>query len=264
VAVVGKAPHADTLRRSSTVDDVAAEITGLGRRALTLRVDLRDEAACEAAVACAIAHFGHVDALVNSAGALWWADVAETPVKKFDLVVGVNVRAAFVLSHALLPHMMQRRWGHIVMMSPPVDVAACGHHGAFAVSKFGMTMLAHAIAEEAAEHNVTAHALWPATAIENDTTDPFPTDRSPSDGASLAGGRDSQAAEWRSPDILGDATVALLAREPSSRPGRAWIDETVLCEEGVTDFRRYRAVRGVLPRRVFHAAPPNARNREEE
>src|SRR5205823_788890 len=88
----------------------------------------------------------------------------------FDLIMGINVRAAFVLSQAVLPHMIRQRWGHIVMMSPPVEPAACARHGAYSVSKFGMTMIATAIADEAAEHNVTAHALWPATAIESYAT----------------------------------------------------------------------------------------------
>src|SRR4029078_3649825 len=99
-----------------------------------------------------------------------WADVVDTPVKKFDLIMGINVRASFVLSHAVLPHMVKNKWGHIVMMSPPVDRAAIAHHGAYAVSKFGMTMIAEAIAEEHERDNVTAHALWPATAIESYAT----------------------------------------------------------------------------------------------
>src|SRR6185295_532021 len=159
-------------------------------------------------------------------------DVAETPVKKFDLIMGVNVRAAFVLSRAVLPHMVHRRWGHVVMMSPPVDASACAHHGAYAVSKFGMTLVAQAIADEVGDSNVTAHALWPATAIESYATINFGL------GA---------PEHWRKADILADALVALSAREPSARRGRAWIDEAVLRDDGVTDFAKYQCVPGVEP-----------------
>jgi len=93
-------------------------------------------------------------------------------------------------------------------------------------------MIAHAIAEEAREHNVTAHALWPATAIESYATINFGL-----------GGPEM----WRKADILADCTVALLAREPSARPGKAWIDEDLLREEGVTDFSKYQCVPGVEP-----------------
>lgn len=232
VVVAAKTEVADNPRLPGTIHDVAREAAALGVEALAVKLDVRDDAACDAAVARAIERFGRIDALVNNAGALWWADVVETPVKKFDLIMGINVRAAFVLSHAVLPHMMKQRWGHVVMMSPPVDTSAVAHHGAYAVSKFGMTMVAQAIAEEAADHNVTAHALWPATAIESYATMNFGL-----------GGPEL----WRKPDILADATIALLSREPSARRGRAWIDEVLLREEGVTDFSKYQCVPGSEP-----------------
>jgi citronellol/citronellal dehydrogenase len=139
--------------------------------------------------------------------------------------------------------MIQRRYGHIVMMSPPVELSMCTHHGAYAVSKFGMTMIASAITGECAEHNVTAHALWPATAIESYATINFGL-----------GGPEM----WRKADILADATVALLAREPSARPGKAWIDEILLREEGVTDFSKYQCVPGVEPPQFPLSAVPQA------
>lgn len=242
VVIAAKTEVAENPRLPGTIHDVAREVEALGRRALAVKVDVRDESACEAAVAQTIERFGRIDALINNAGALWWADVTGTPVKKFDLIVGINVRASFVLSHAVLPHMIARKYGHIVMMSPPVDVTVCAHHGAYAVSKFGMTLLAHAIAGEYADHNVTAHALWPATAVESYATKNFGL-----------GGPEI----WRKADILADATVALLAREPSARPGKAWIDEAVLREDGVTDFSRYQCVPGVEPPHFPFSAIPN-------
>jgi citronellol/citronellal dehydrogenase len=219
-------------RLPGTIYDVAREVEALGTKALPIKLDVRDDAACELAVADALKEFGRIDALVNNAGALWWADVTETPVKKFDLIMGINVRASFVLSRAVLPSMIKNRYGHIIMMSPPVDISACAHHGAYAVSKFGMTMIALAIAEEAAAHNVTAHALWPATAIESYATMNFGL-----------GGPEL----WRKADILSDATLALLSKEPSARPGQAWIDEALLRSEGVTDFTKYQCVPGSEP-----------------
>ena len=241
LVIAAKTEIADNPRLPGSIHDVASEVQALGRRALPVKLDVRDESACEAAVSKALEHFGRIDALVNNAGALWWADVAETPVKKFDLIMGINVRASFVLSHAVLPDMMRRRYGHIVMMSPPVDAAAVAHHGAYAVSKFGMTMIAQAIALEAKDYNVTAHALWPATAIESYATMNF----------GLGGPE-----VWRKADILADATVAPLAREPSARAGKAWIDETLLREEGVTDFSKYQCVEGAEPPQFPFSALP--------
>lgn len=243
VVIAAKTEVADNPRLPGTIHDVAREVEALGRRALPLKLDVRDADACEAAVAKTVEHFGRIDALVNNAGALWWADVVETPVKKFDLIVGINVRASFVLAHAALPHMIKNRWGHIVMMSPPVDPSAVGHHGAYAVSKFGMTMIAQAIADECQPHNVTANALWPATAIESFATMNF----------GLGGPE-----VWRKADILADATLALLTKEPSARKGRAWIDEELLRSEGVTDFSRYQCVPGSEPPHFPFSALPRA------
>jgi len=232
IVIAAKTDVEENPRLPGTIFDVAREVEEIGGRALAIKLDVRDESACEAAVAQAIGHFGRIDVLINNAGALWWADVVDTPVKKFDLIMGINVRASFVLSHAVLPHMIKQKYGHILMMSPPVDPSAVAHHGAYAVSKFGMTMIAQAIAEEGREHNVTAHALWPSTAIESFATKNFGL-----------GGPEL----WRKPDILADAAVALLAREPSARVGKAWIDEVLLREEGVTDFAKYQCVPGVEP-----------------
>jgi citronellol/citronellal dehydrogenase len=243
VVIAAKTDTPENPKLPGTIHDVAREVEALGRKALAVKLDVRDADACEVAVKKAIEHFGRVDALINNAGALWWADVAETPVKRFDLIMGINVRASFVLAHAVLPHMIERKYGHLIMMSPPVEPAAVAHHGGYAVSKFGMTMIAQAIADECAPHNVTAHALWPATAIESFATLNFGL-----------GGPEL----WRKADILADATLALLAREPSARKGRAWVDEDLLREEGVTDFTKYQCVPGVEPPRFPFSALPKA------
>jgi citronellol/citronellal dehydrogenase len=243
VVIAAKTDVVENPRLPGTIHDVAKEVEDLGSQALPLKLDVRDADACEAAIKRTIEHFGRVDALVNNAGALFWADVAETPVKRFDLMMGINVRAAFVLSHAVLPHMIQRKYGHIVMMSPPVDANAVAGHGAYSVSKFGMTMIAQSIADECAEHNVTAHALWPATAVESYATLNFGL-----------GGPEI----WRKADIIADSTVALLAKDPSARKGQAWIDEDLLRSEGVTDFTKYQCVPGSEPPKFPFSAIPRA------
>lgn len=243
VVVAAKTEVAENPRLPGTIHDVAQEIEALGQRALALKLDVRDDAACEAAVAKAVEHFGRIDVLINNAGALWWADVLETPVKKFDLIMGINVRASFVLARAALPHMIKQRWGHILMMSPPVDASAVAHHGAYAVSKFGMTMIAQAIADEAREHNVTASALWPATAIESYATMNFGL-----------GGPEL----WRKADIIADAMLAIITKEPSKSGGKAYVDEALLRDEGVTDFSKYQCVPGVEPPHFPFSAIPKA------
>jgi citronellol/citronellal dehydrogenase len=234
LVVAAKGNATDQTPPRGTVFDVARSIEALGRRALPMQFDITDAPAAEGSVASAVRHFGRIDVLVNNAGAFWMASVVETPVRKLDLVMSVNVRAAFVLSHAVLPHMIRQHYGHIVMMSPPLDLSGLSHHGAYALSKFGMTLLARAICDEESTHNVVAHALWPATPIESSSSIDLGV-----------GGPET----WRKPEIVADALVALVAREPSNIRGQAWVDETVLRREGMTDFSRYQCVPGVEPPR---------------
>jgi len=223
VVIASRTTTADP-RLPGTIGDTAREVEALGRRALPIAVDVRDDVAVERAVKSALDQLGRVDFLVNNAGALFWRPLADTPLKKFDLVMGVNARAAFACSHHVLPAMKAQKFGHILMMSPPVSTATGGKIG-YAISKFGMTLIAHGLADEVRDDNVAANALWPATLIESLAT--------------INWGLGDKTL-WRTPQILADATVRIFAKEPRTFTGRALIDEDFLREEGVTDFARYR------------------------
>jgi citronellol/citronellal dehydrogenase len=208
-----------------TIHTTAAEVEAVGRQALPVQVDVRDEQAVTAAVRATLERFGRIDFLVNNAGALYWQTLAETPLARFDRVMSVNVRGAFACTREVLPAMFAQEYGHILMMSPPLDPAAAPGKIAYAVSKFGMTLIAHGLAGELAGRNVACNALWPATLIESYATINF----------SLG-----NPSVWRKPDILADATVKIFAKPPASFTGHALIDEDFLREEGETDFTRYR------------------------
>ncbi len=208
-----------------TIHDAAKEVEALGRRALAVQLDVRNDESVERGCKTALDHFGRVDFLVNNAGALHWRPMTEAPMNKFDLVMGVNARGAYACTLHLLPAMIQQKFGHILMMSPPVDPKGAGGKIAYAISKFGMTLIAHGLADEVREHNVAANALWPITMIESYATINF----------GLGG-----PAVWRKPDILADATLKIFAKTPKDFTGHALIDEDFLRAEGETDFVKYR------------------------
>lgn len=218
-----------------TIHSVAAEVEALGVRALPVKVNVREEAEVEAMVAQTMEAFGRIDILVNNAGALWWYPVMETPIKRFDLVMDVNVRAAFLCSHAVLPSMIQQRWGHIVNMSPPIDLSVLPGKVGYMISKFGMTMLAMGLAEEMREHHIAVNALWPVTLIESYATINFGM---------------GEPSMWRKADILADATFAIISREPPSLTGQALMDEYILRESGISDFSHYACVPGSEPMKI--------------
>src|SRR5207244_104075 len=176
--------------------------------------------------------FGRIDILVNNAGALFWKPLRETPAKRFDLVMAVNARAAFLCSRAVLPAMIEGRFGHIVNMSPPLDLAMVPGRIAYAISKLGMTMLTHGLAEEVRAHNIAVNSLWPVTIIESQ--------------ASINHNLGTPAM-WRKPEILADCVLRLLGKEPGELTGQALLDEDFLRAEGETDFSRYACVPGTEP-----------------
>jgi citronellol/citronellal dehydrogenase len=211
---------------------VAAEVEALGGQALPVRVDVRDDAQVEEMVAQALAPFGRVDLLINNAGALHGQGLLDTPAKRFDLVMAVNARAAFLCSRAVLPGMMRQRWGHIINMSPPLDCMPVAGRIAYAISKLGMTLLTQGLAEEVRPHNIAVNSLWPVTVIESQ--------------ASINWGLGT-AAQWRRPDILVDCVLRLASKEPGQVTGQALLDEDFLRSEGVTDFSGYACVPGTDP-----------------
>src|SRR4029079_11382034 len=152
-----------TEKLPGSIFTVAAEVEALGAAALPVRVDVRAAEQTEAMAARALDRFGRVDLLVNNAGALHWAGIADTPPKRFDLVMSVNARAAFLSCRAVLPAMIRQGGGHIVNMSPPLDLSILPGRVAYGVSKLGMTLLTVGLAEEVRRHNVAVNSLWPVT-----------------------------------------------------------------------------------------------------
>jgi NADP-dependent 3-hydroxy acid dehydrogenase YdfG len=100
---------------------VAREAEALGVEALPYQLDLRDAARCTECVQAAVDKWGRIDVLVNNASALWWQKMVDTPIKKFDLITGINTRGAFFMAQACMPHMLRQRFGRVVTMSPPIS-----------------------------------------------------------------------------------------------------------------------------------------------
>ncbi|MAA80608.1 MAG: SDR family oxidoreductase [Deltaproteobacteria bacterium] len=212
-----------------TIFDTRDAILALGRKSIAVKTNLREESEIKNMVERTVAELGRVDILINNAGALWWKNVADTPLKKFDLVMDVNARAAYGCAYYCLPHMKKQGYGHIINMSPPVDMSMLPGKVAYCISKFGMTIVAHGLATEVRKHNIAVNALWPATIVESQ--------------ASINFGLGTPK-NWRKSSIISDATMAILSHEPPSLTGRALLDEEVLEMVGVTDFDPYRCEPG--------------------
>ena len=210
-----------------TIHSAAREIEAAGGKALPLAVDVRDEAQVAAAAAEAADIFGGIDILVNNASAITLTGTLQTPMKRFDLMFGVNVRGTFVSSQACLPYLLKAENPHILNLSPPLAMEPrwFKDHCAYTMAKYGMSMCVLGMAEEFREAGVAVNALWPATVIAT---------------AALAMlGGEVKTDFCRRPEIVADAAHAILTRESRSCTGNFFLDEQVLTEEGITDFSAY-------------------------
>ena len=229
VAAKTEAPHP---KLPGTIHTAAAAIEAAGGHALAVAVDIRDDVAVQRAVETAVARFGGIDCLVNNASAINLTDTLATPMKRFDLMVGVNVRGTFACSQACLPHLAASakagRNPHILMLSPPLNLSASWFkdHVAYTISKYGMSMCVLGMAEEFRSLGVAVNALWPRTVIATSALAMIP-------------GMSERIANCRKPEILADAAHAILDRDARSATGNFYIDEEVLAEEGVTDLTGY-------------------------
>lgn len=210
-----------------TIYTAAEEITAAGGKALPLSVDIRDENQIAAAVAETVKQFGGIDILINNASAINLTGTLQTPARRFDLMMSVNMRGTFLCSQACLPYLQKAENPHILVMSPPISLKPqwFGPHLAYTMSKFGMSMCVLGLAEEFRADGIAVNALWPKSVIAT---------------AALAMLGDAVKPDHcRTAEIVADAAHALLTRPSRQTTGRFLTDEEVLAEEGVRDFSRY-------------------------
>ena len=218
--------------REGTIHRTAEAVRDRGAESLAIQLDVRDEAQVHAAIDETVDRFGRLDVLVNNAGAIQMADVEDLPAKRFDLLMDVNARGAYVCSRAALPHLEADEGGHVLMASPPADVEATPGRAAYGLSKIGMTFLAKSLAGEVAGDGVGVNAIWPVTAIDTRATRHF--------------GMGTEE-DWRTPDVVADAVLEVVSRDPGACNGNAFYDEEVLREAGVADLSPYAVVEGADP-----------------
>ena len=205
----------------------AKEIEEVGGAALPIVCDIRYEEQVEAAVEEAASKFGGIDICINNASAIHLTDTINTPMKRYDLMHNINVRGTFMLSQKCIPHLKKGDNSHILTLSPPLDIARkwFGMTLAYTTAKYGMSLVAHGLAEELGKHNVASNCLWPRTSLDTAAVRNVI-------GAELVKGS-------RKPSIYADAAYAVLKRDSSTCTGNFFLDQDVLEEEGVTDFDQY-------------------------
>ncbi len=214
-----------------TIHDTAEEVVAAGGKAFPILLDVRDEVAIARAMAATAEHFGGIDVLVNNASAISLTGTLATPMKRFDLMFGVNVRGTYACSQAALPYLLRADNPHILNLSPPLNFEPhwFANHVAYSMSKYGMSLCVLGMAEEF-RGKVAVNALWPRTTIATSAVE-------------MLGG-EALMSSSRTPAILADAAMLILKR-PRDVTGNFFVDEDVLRDfGGITDLSGYSVTPG--------------------
>lgn len=213
-----------------TVHDAVEEIRAVGGQGLAVVGDVRDDDDVAHAVEAAVREFGGIDICVNNASALRMKGTLEMSMKEYDLIQDINTRGTFALTRACIPHLQRSEAGHVLALSPPLNLTSQRWLAAFPgylVSKYGMSLLMLSMAAEFP--GIAFNGLWPRTTIATAAVE------------NLLGGPEALA-RTRRPEIVADAAHAILTGPRAT--GRLLVDEDVLRDAGVTDLAEYATVPG--------------------
>src|SRR3954452_6129044 len=213
VALFAKPPEPHP-KLPGTVYTAAEEIEQAGGSALPIVGDVRDADSVASAVEQAAERFGGIDVCINNASAISLTPIEQTEPKRYDLMQSINSRGTFLATRACIPHLKRSENGHILTLSPPIDLDPkwLGAHAAYTLSKYGMSLLTLGAAAELRDAGVAANGLWPRTVIATAAVQ------------NLLGG-DEVMARSRTPEILADAAYAILTQPSRECTGHLFLDD---------------------------------------
>jgi NAD(P)-dependent dehydrogenase (short-subunit alcohol dehydrogenase family) len=148
-------------RDRAAAEEAAAEINGLA-----LAADVTSPQEVSRAVEAVLARFQRIDVLVNNAGVAWMGPVLEMPLDALQAMLRVNVEGVFIVSRAVLPHMIAQRSGSIVNLASWAGKTGNAFFAGYSASKFAVIGLTQALAREMAPHGIRVNAICPGIVVD--------------------------------------------------------------------------------------------------
>jgi citronellol/citronellal dehydrogenase len=232
IVIAAKSTSEDE-RLGGTIFSAAAEVESAGGKALAVYCDIRDEKLIQNVIDKTTEKFGGLDILINNASAINISNTENTEPKRFDLMFDINVRGTFMMTKYAIPLLKKSVNAHILTLSPPLnfDMKWFKPHVAYTLSKYNMSLLSAAWAEEFKKYGVSSNSLWPATLIATAAVKNM-----------LGGEKIFQVS--RKPEIMADAASLILGRDSKTSTGNHFIDEVVLREAGIANLDTYSFIQG--------------------
>jgi NAD(P)-dependent dehydrogenase (short-subunit alcohol dehydrogenase family) len=150
-----------TSRHPETLRDFQREIEGMGRRAVALALDVREQESIRRMAEDAAVHFGRIDILVNNAGCNVRKPALEVTWDDWNLILDTNLRGTFFVSQAVAPHMIARKRGRIINIGSVTAVAGYAGLGPYGASRGGVKQLTMSLADDWGVHGLTVNCLAP-------------------------------------------------------------------------------------------------------
>ena len=150
-----------TSRHRDSLTTFEKEIQALGRRAVSVELDVRDQASIERMAAAAEAAFGHIDILVNNAGCNVRKPALDVTWDDWNLILDTNLRGSFFVAQAVARRMIARQYGRIINIGSVTSVAGYAGLGPYGASRGGIRQLTMSLADDWGRHGITVNCLAP-------------------------------------------------------------------------------------------------------
>ncbi len=221
VVVAARTEKTDPNGLGGTIHETAAEIESFGGACLPVRCDVSREGQAEHMVQTATKEFGCVDILVNNAGIAFRAPVWEVPLKRWELVLRVNLTGTFICTKAVLPTMMKQKSGSIILLSS-VQATSRGSVPsglAYGVSKAALERMTYGLATELGKFNIAVNCVKPRGSVETE-------------GMRFLN-PDADRSLWDTPEKIVKATLFLAHQDGSGVTGMVASDEEICLWHGL-------------------------------
>lgn len=224
IVVAARSEQEGDPKLPGTIAATAGEIRSLGVRALAVRTDVTDEESVREMVQAALAEFGRIDILINNAGVMSPGRIWEIPLKRWDLVVRVNVRGPVACCQAVLPHMIERKNGVIINISSIAADQGGGGNVSYSVTKDALRKFSQGLAEEVKEQGIRVFALSPEGLVITPGTMYHRLPEQVPSGPFV-----------EAPEAMGKAAVLLCGEGEAALSGQHFYSRALLRERGLWD-----------------------------
>jgi 3-oxoacyl-[acyl-carrier protein] reductase len=150
-----------TARREERLRQLCSEIESPGAKAVSFAGDAAKESTAQQAIALAIATFGHLDIVINNAGAGNYKNLVDTSVEEYDALINANLKSGFLFSRYAVPHMMEQKRGTILFISSVAGLQGVAGEAVYSASKFAQVGFAQSLDAELRKHGIKVGTICP-------------------------------------------------------------------------------------------------------